>query len=51
VALAGVGALIRLGLEGLGTFDLHGLVEQQAQSVGEAIGALVENEGDDLIEG
>ena len=51
VALAGVGALVRLGGEHAGTLDLHGLVEEEGEGVGEAGGAVFENEGDDRVEG
>ena len=51
VALAGVGALVGLGREHAGALDLHGLVEEEGEGVGEAVGAVFENEGDDRVEG
>jgi len=33
-------AFVGFGLEGLGTFDVHGLIDEQADAFGEAIGAL-----------
>lgn len=50
VALAGVGALVRFSVEGLGALDFHGLIEEESEGIGEAVGALVENDGDDLVE-
>ena len=38
VAEAGVGALERQGLEHVGTLGLHGLVDEDAQALGEAVG-------------
>jgi hypothetical protein len=48
VALAGVSALVRLGLEDLGTLDAHGLVDDESEAFGEAGGALF---GDELQNG
>jgi len=48
IAEAGLGALVRSGLEDLGTFDPHGLVDEQAEAFGEAGGALI---GDELQNG
>jgi len=39
VAQAGVGALIGLGLESLGTLLAHGFIDEQADALGEAAGA------------
>jgi len=41
VAQAGIGALERPGLEGVGTLGLHGLVDEQAKPLGKALGAFV----------
>ncbi len=40
VALAGVGALVGLGLQGFGSLLLHGFVDQQADAFGHAVGAI-----------
>jgi hypothetical protein len=48
VAFAGVGAFVRLGLEGVGTLDAHGLVDEQAEALGQAIRAVF---GDELQDG
>ena len=39
VALAGVGALVGLGLERLGAFLAHGIIDQEADALGQAAGA------------
>jgi len=44
MALAGVGALVGLGLEGLGAFLAHGGIDEQADAFGEAGGALLGQE-------
>jgi hypothetical protein len=45
VALAGFGAFVRLGLEGLATFQAHSFVDQQADARGQAAaGALLSQE-------
>ena len=45
LALAGLGALVGLGLEGLGAFLAHGFVDQEADAFGQAAaGALVSQE-------
>ena len=45
MALAGLGALVGLGLEGLGAFLAHRFVDQEADAFGEAVtGALVSQE-------
>jgi len=41
---AGVGALIGLGLEGLGTLLAHGFIDEQADALGEAAGAFLVEE-------
>jgi hypothetical protein len=45
IALAGAGALVRLGLEDLETFDPHGLVDEKTEAFDQAGGALI---GDEL---
>jgi hypothetical protein len=50
VAPAGGGALVRSSPEDLGAFNLHGMVEQNAHGLSEAVRALGANEVYDLIE-
>ena len=44
MALALFGALIRLGLQGVGSFDNHGFVNEDAQDFGQSIEAVVQQE-------
>ena len=48
VALAGLGAFVRLGLEGVGAFQAHGFVDEQAHALGEAFEAFA---GEELQDG
>jgi len=50
VTLAGVGALVGLGLENLMAFDAHGLVNEDAQTFGKAIVALLGQELQDVVQ-
>lgn len=50
VAGAGLGALVGLGLEDLGTLDAHGLVDEEADAFSEAIGALFGDELQDRVQ-
>jgi len=49
VTFAGVGALVGLGLEGVGAFEAHGLVDQEADAFGQAVGALFGDELQDVV--
>lgn len=48
VAQAGLGAFVRLGLEGVGAFQAHGFVNEQANALGEAFEAFA---GEELQDG
>ena len=50
VALAGVGALVGLGLEDMMAFDAHGFVDEDAEAFGEAVVALVSQELQDVVQ-
>ncbi len=50
VTLAGVGALVRPGLEGLLALDAHGFVDEQAQALGKGIVALLGQELQDVVQ-
>ena len=50
VAIAGLGALIGLGVEDLGAFVAHGFVDEQADALGEAFGAVFVDELQEAIE-
>jgi hypothetical protein len=48
IAEAGLGALVRLGLEDLSAFNPHGLVDEETDAFDQAGGALI---GDELQNG
>ena len=50
VTEAGVGALVGLGLEDLMAFDAHGFVDEQADTFGEAVVALLGQELQDVVQ-
>lgn len=50
VALAGVGAFVGLGLEDLMAFDAHRFVDEQADAFGEAGGALLSEQLQDVVQ-
>jgi hypothetical protein len=50
VTRAGFGALVRLGVEGLGALRAHGLIDEEAEAFGEALGALFRDELQDGVQ-
>ncbi len=50
VTLAGVGALVGLGLEDVMALDAHGFVDQEAQAFGEAVVALLRQKLQDVVQ-
>ena len=50
VALAGVGALVGLGLEDLTALAAHGLVDEEADAFGESVGALLRDKLQDVVQ-
>ena len=50
VAFARVGAFVGLGLEDVMTFDAHGLVDEEAETFGEAVVTLLSQELQDVVQ-